>query len=870
MRNTGFSIVLIGFVILAWAPNTFAQDYTRWGLPEGAKARLGKGRINEIAYSPDGTRLAVASSIGIWIYDAQTGEELDLLIGPTSGVRSVSFSPDGQTIASVDGTIRLWDTDTGTHRRTLTGSPLSVAFSPDGNTIASGSWDDTIRLWDAHTGRHIRTLTGHTDDVNSVAFSPDGNTIASGSDDETICLWDAHTGRHIRTLTGHTDTVNSVAFSPDGKTIASWGSDRTIRLWDADTGEYLRILTGYTLSVAFSPDGKTIASGGWEEIRLWDADTGRNIQTLTGHTGSVSSVAFSPDGKTIASGGGWEENAVRLWDADTGRNIRTLTGHTGLVSSVAFSPDGKTIASGGGWEDYTVRLWDADTGRNIRTLTGHTDDVNSVAFSPDGNTIASGSDDETIRLWDADTGTHIQTLTGHTDDVNSVAFSPDGNTIASGSWDDTIRLWDADTGRHIRTLGHTDFVFSVAFSPDGNTLASGSSDDTIRLWDADIGEHIRTLAGHTGSVRSVAFSPDGNTLASGSYDGTVLLWHLAPASTSNATLSLSPVSVQSPTVGEQLTFSLKIADAENVAGYQATVSYDTAALRYVESANGDYLPSGAFFIPPVAEGNTVTLAASSLTGESNGDGTLATLTFEIVAVKASTVRLTNVLLTDASGGSSVPQIENAEITEPLQLPADVNGDGIVNIIDLTLVASNFGATGQNAADVNGDGVVNIIDLTLVAGAFGNTASAPEIWSRNLDSLTTRAQVEQWLNQARQVNRSDPTFQRGLLVLEQLLAALTPKETVLLPNYPNPFNPETWIPYQLAKPADVSISIYAVDGQLVRTLDLGHQSVGIYESRSRAAYWDGRNALGEPVASSVYFYTLTAGDFTATRKMLIRK
>ena len=194
----------------------------------------------------------------------------------------------------------------------------------------------------------------------------------------------------------------------------------------------------------------------------------------------------------------------------------------------------------------------------------------------------------------------------------------------------------------------------------------------------------------------------------------------------------------------------------------------------------------------------------------------------------------------------------------------------MNIIDLTLVASNFGKTGQNAADVNGDEVVNIIDLTLVAAAFGNTASAPEIWSCPLDGTLTRVGVEAWLRKARQMNLTDPVFQRGVLILEQLLATLTPKATTLLPNYPNPFNPETWIPYQLAAPADVSIAIYAADGKLVRTLGLGHRQVGIYESRSRAAYWAGKNNLGEPVASGVYFYTLKAGEFTATRKMLIRK
>ena len=103
-----------------------------------------------------------------------------------------------------------------------------------------------------------------------------------------------------------------------------------------------------------------------------------------------------------------------------------------------------------------------------------------------------------------------------------------------------------------------------------------------------------------------------------------------------------------------------------------------------------------------------------------------------------------------------------------------------------------------------------------------------------------------------------------------MLTLTPKETALLANYPNPFNPETWIPYQLSNPADVTIRIHAVDGSLVRTLSLGHQAAGVYQNRSRAAHWDGKNEIGEPVASGVYFYTLTADDFTATRKMLIRK
>ncbi len=183
--------------------------------------------------------------------------------------------------------------------------------------------------------------------------------------------------------------------------------------------------------------------------------------------------------------------------------------------------------------------------------------------------------------------------------------------------------------------------------------------------------------------------------------------------------------------------------------------------------------------------------------------------------------------------------------------------------------SNLGRREKNDADVNGDGIVNIQDLVLVAGALGTNAAAPSLHAQVFSSLMA-ADVQQWLSQARQANLTDATSQRGIRFLAELLAALTPKETALLPNYPNPFNPETWIPYQLAKPSEVSIAIYATDGKLVRTLDLGHHGVGVYQSRSRAAYWDGKNGLGESVASGVYFYTLTAGDFTATRKMLIRK
>ena len=209
---------------------------------------------------------------------------------------------------------------------------------------------------------------------------------------------------------------------------------------------------------------------------------------------------------------------------------------------------------------------------------------------------------------------------------------------------------------------------------------------------------------------------------------------------------------------------------------------------------------------------------------------------------------------------------------PSALPGDLNNDGVVNIQDLVLVASQFGTTGPSAADLNGDNTVDIRDLVLVANALNAAAGAPSV------KQPTAAVVNNWLQLAQQnaadtVGTSLPkgfSYTRGIQMLEQLLAALTPDTTALFANYPNPFNPETWIPYQLAKPADVTVNIYASDGNVVRTLALGHQAAGVYKHRSHAAYWDGKNDLGETVASGLYFYTLTAGDFTATRRMLILK
>ena len=268
--------VILLILLTLFSPNLVAQDYTQWGLPEGVKVRLGKGGLTgNSQYSPDGTRFAVASTIGIWLYNTETYQEVALFTGHTEEVLSLAFSPDGKTLASggYDKTVRLWNVLTSENIRTLTGHGSSVAFSPDGFALASGSSGDTITVGDVTTGEHKWTLTGHKHANKTVVFSPDGETFAS-SGFQTIRLWDAVTGEHKRALTGHAERVSSVAFSPDGKTLASGSWDQTVRLWDVATGKHKATLTGHTdmiMSVTFSADGRTLASGGMDcTVLLWD------------------------------------------------------------------------------------------------------------------------------------------------------------------------------------------------------------------------------------------------------------------------------------------------------------------------------------------------------------------------------------------------------------------------------------------------------------------------------------------------------------------------------------------------------------------------------------------------------------------------
>ena len=544
-------------------------DYTKWKLPKEAKVRLGKGDINRLRFSPDGNELAIASSIGIWVYSVATGDELALLTGHTAGVRNIAFSLDGRMLASTanDRTLRLWDTESGQQLAVLSDRRISlwsIAFSHDSTMIASGS--RTIQVWDVDTGNPIATLTGHTESIGALAFSPDGKTLTSGSwDDMSIKLWDIATEELLSTHSGQT-----FVFSPDGKTFAVISEDPatqspeitndtpqepdrqgpSIRLLDIVTGEHLSTFNGETL--AFSPDGKTLASRDTDgTIRLWNPATGEQRRTcvppeptdtnqrppIVRHPAPQNNkLAFSPDGSTLLSLNDYRTiHTIQLWNVADGRLLSTTDTHAGprriYMFASAFSRDKPVFMSAN--ETGAVHILNTATGDHLSTFTlkGHEDWGNTLGFSTDGTTLMSvGSlrQGDTVRSWDIDGNKEFAPMTLPQLTVsNASTFSPDGKTLA-GVTDNTntIALWDLQTGTQRATLvGHTWFVETITFSSDSGLLASGDRTGAIYVWDTASAHRKKTLKGHQIAVKALAFSPDSSTLASMSHRS-LRLWDI--------------------------------------------------------------------------------------------------------------------------------------------------------------------------------------------------------------------------------------------------------------------------------------------------------------------------------------------------------
>jgi len=538
------------------------------------------GTVEDVAYSPDGSRILTTSmdhTARIW--DARTGAQLRVLTGHTEWVRSAVYSADGTEIltGSLDGTARTWDAGTGMQRRVLShGGPVVCAsyspdgmriltagsgkarvwdaasgaqlaefsgdhsrrcavYSPDGTRLVMPSDDQTARIWDARTGAQLTVLSGHTGGVTRASYSPDGTQVVTVSDDGTARTWDARTGAPLLVLSGHLGELWFAAYSPDGATIATTSTDKTVRIWDATKGTQLKVITGHINIIehaAFSPDGTRLVTAGWDSVaRTWDLTGGPRALVLSGHTDGLTGVAYSPDGLQVGTAS--TDRTARLWDPRTGAQLAVLAGHTDRLNSVAYSRDGLQIATAS--DDRTARLWDAHTGAPLLTLTAPTTDavfgtVLFASYSPDGGRIVALFGGLTFGIWDAHSGKQLALRPGHHANFagatgsGTATYSPDGSRILTGSIDKTARLWDAKSFAQLAVLPHSDFVNTALYSPDGTRIVTSTNDSNANIWNAASATRIGVLSGHRAYVQCAAFSPDGNYIVTGSEDSTVRLW----------------------------------------------------------------------------------------------------------------------------------------------------------------------------------------------------------------------------------------------------------------------------------------------------------------------------------------------------------
>ena len=537
------------------------EKITLWDVNNGTASFVFDGPpwfADGIAFSPDGTILASGNVGGIELWTmSNLGQSTRLGYADDSyfnddpdnlSFSDVAFSPDGSRIASAssDGTVRTWDIATGNRINVLSGhanAVSSIAFSPDGRILVSASDDRAIKLWDVNSGTELATLNGHTDAVIDIAFSPDGSWIASASTDGTVKIWNVNGIARVVHPSGDPIYLGDISFSANGAILAvsdclaeesnEYCMAGTIKLWDANTLTERIILhtSAFFEHLAFSPDDNLLASAGCvsqrasrvdqseecsgSKIKLWRISTSEEFDIL-GHFDQVNDLAFSPDGNLLASAScaqrDYEElcilGEIKLWDTHNNTELVTLTLHASEVSGLAFSPDGKTLASVGcsigenqeyfGTLRYycesEIKIWDIQAGNELNSLTDQ-DNLDflfqHLVFSPDGFTVAA-AELNVIKLWDIRDGTQYAAFLGHTDDIRGIQFSPDGRMLVSTSKEGIIKLWDLNSRTEVTTLtGHPDWVNDLAFSPDGSMLASTGLDGTLRIWNVGIFSEFR-------------------------------------------------------------------------------------------------------------------------------------------------------------------------------------------------------------------------------------------------------------------------------------------------------------------------------------------------------------------------------------------
>ena len=765
------------------------------------------------------------------------------------------------TISLGAGAIADYDGNALTTQLTVTAVTESIAAST-ASPLTEATLDESVVTL---------TLSGRTFEESS--FSVRRGVTVSGIDGVTVGTFDVDRVSDTKVTVELTfdgtnfDTTSSLTFTVGAGAIAGYGGPALTAQMSVSAGTESFVASTDAPLIEATLDGSvvtlTLTGRTYERSRF----TIRNAITLSG----VSGLTIGTFGVTRVSD---TEVTVEL----------TLNGNIDTDSTLTLTLAASGIANYDG-TGYSAQLPVTASAESLvastdAPLTEATLDESVVTLTLTGRTFESSR----FTIRNAITLSGISGVTIGTFGVTRVSDTEITVELRfSGDFDTDATLTVAVAAAAIVGYGGT---FTAQLPVTAGTESLVASTDTP-LTEASLDESVITLTLGGRIYEDSSFSVRRAVTVSGIDGVTVGTFDVDRVSDTEVTVELTFDGTDFD-ADATLTFTV---EAGAIAGYDGAAF--TAQLPVTAGTESVAASTDAPLTESTLDESVVTLTLSGRTYERSSfrirdavmlsgisGVTVATFGIDRISDTEITIELefdgnfqTDTHLTFTVDAEAIADYNGPALTTQLPVTAgpeaDANNDGMVDLQDLVLVASNYGEKGQNAADVNGDRVVNSADLLVVAGALDDAASAPLAYPQTFE-LFTAAEVRLWLAHAQQLNLTDATSLKGILFLEQLLAALLPNETLLLPNYPNPFNPETWIPYRLVEDAFITLTIYDGRGQVVRALDVGHQVAAFYETRSKAIHWDGRNEFGEQVASGVYFYHLSADDYSATRKMLIQK
>jgi WD40 repeat protein len=512
--------------------------------------RKHKVRITAIEYSSDGAAVVTASLDGtVRLWNAETGEDRHVF-EHSAPVESAAFSPDGRFVASAsrDNTISLWNAETGARLGSVptTAIPNMVDFHPDGR-LAAGLRDGRLLIFEAASLTLINDWKAHEAGASCLAFSPDGLLLAAGFWDGVVKLWASDSWQAVRMIRAHRSRVTRLDWSPDGERLATASADTRAKVWDVKTGEELAGFYGFEGMVGamlFDPSGeRVLASDSDGKLLTFDTRTGELASTLRGSERPVYVAARHPDRSRVATATIAGSVFVWNWHDDDVRWLRpaATAEEMNWILDATPSPDGIRVATAS--RSSGADVWDIRNGKHLYHVNAPgPPGASCTTFSPDGKRLFVAHESGSVSVVDAESGEVTRAFDAHaasprepnldgTLTITGLDVHPDGSLLVTGSADSTVKIWDANSGRLLHHLrGHGDEVTKARFSANGTVVASSSVDSTIRIWNVASGRELGVLPGHKARIQDIAFSPDGKHLVSASNDGTVVLWDIASRS----------------------------------------------------------------------------------------------------------------------------------------------------------------------------------------------------------------------------------------------------------------------------------------------------------------------------------------------------